>query len=474
MAKKKMTLEEKLEEAIVKEIPYKVPKNWIAVKFGSILNFEKGKKPKLLLDKFEEGAIPYVTINCFQTGKAQQYTFLSETNRLCTEDDILIVWDGARAGLVGKGIKGALGSTLCRVNSFNINKKYLYYYFESKYDLINKNTKGTGIPHVNPSFVNEMCFNLPPIKEQERIVEKIESLFDKLDKAKELIEEAREEFKNRKAAILEKAFEGKFTEKYRKRRYSDNTEALLLSKKYYNSILTKKEMKIMGELQVNTNVIEGLGWLNTFIGALCKVSNGATPSRKILEYWNGEIPWVSSGEVDNCRIKFTKEAITEKGFDNSSVKLLKKGTVLIAMIGEGKTRAQSAILDIDATINQNIAAIDTANKQLLPEFLYYWLIFNYKKNRNIGNGTGPKALNCQRVRELRIKVPNIDEQKEIVRILDKLLEDESKIEELTNLEEQIELIKKSILAKAFRGELGTNNPEEDSARELLKEILSNK
>ena len=68
-------------------------------------------------------------------------------------------------------------------------------------------------------------------------------------------------------------------------------------------------------------------------------------------------------------------------------------------------------------------------------------------------------------------IPSIEEQNEIVRILDKLLEEESKIEELTTLEEQIELIKKSILAKAFRGQLGTNCEEDESALELLKEII---
>ena len=75
MAKKKMTLEEKLEEAIVKDAPYEVPDNWINVKLNSIVKFEKGKKPKILIDDFEDKAIPYVTIKYFQTKEADQYTF---------------------------------------------------------------------------------------------------------------------------------------------------------------------------------------------------------------------------------------------------------------------------------------------------------------------------------------------------------------------------------------------------------------
>ena len=235
MAKKKMTLEEKLEEAIVKDAPYEVPDNWINVKLNSIVKFEKGKKPKILIDDFEDKAIPYVTIKYFQTKEADQYTFETETNRLCKEDDILIVWDGARAGLIGTGVKGALGSTLCNIRFDDINKKFMYYYFLSKYDLINSNTKGTGIPHVDPSYLDTLVLSIPPLKEQQRIVDRIESLFEKLDKAKELIEEARDDFEKRKSAVLEKAFRGELTKEWRKESYiNSNLMELLLNQ--YNKL----------------------------------------------------------------------------------------------------------------------------------------------------------------------------------------------------------------------------------------------
>ncbi|MBM7834926.1 restriction endonuclease subunit S [Clostridium sardiniense] len=474
MAKKKVTLEEKLEDSIVKDVSYEVPDNWVNVKLNSIVKFEKGKKPKLLIEKFEDNAIPYVTIKYFQTKEADQYTFETETNRLCDEDDILIVWDGARAGLIGTGVQGALGSTLCKIKFNCMNKKFMYYYFVSKYNLINANTKGTGIPHVDSTYLEKLTLGIPPLKEQQRIVDKIESLFEKLDKAKELIEEARDGFEKRKSAILEKAFRGKLTEKWRKTNIISENRILAEINKFYCNRLSKRDMEILCDFQSKIDeyeMIKDSKWVKCCIGAIGKVSNGSTPSRKNEAFWNGTIPWVSSGEVRNNRIKYTKEYITEDGFNNSSVKLLSKGSVLIAMIGEGKTRGQSSILDIESTTNQNIAAIDLSHENILSEFLWYWLQYNYKKNRDSGNGTGPKALNCQKVRELDFILPPKNEQKEIVRILDKILGEESKIEELTQLETQIELIKKSILAKAFRSELGTNNSEEISAIELLNNIL---
>ena len=141
-------------------------------------------------------------------------------------------------------------------------------------------------------------------------------------------------------------------------------------------------------------------WQYCEVNTIGNVYNGSTPSRKVNEYWNGNISWVSSGEVANTRIAFTKERITKNGFENSSVKLFPKGTVLLAMIGEGKTRGQSAILDIESTCNQNVAAVVINHGLVLSEYLFYWFSMQYERNRGVGSGSGPKALNCQRVREL--------------------------------------------------------------------------
>lgn len=435
MAKKKMTLEEKLEDAIVKDVSYEVPENWVNVKLNSVVKFEKGKKPKILIDDFVEKAIPYVTIKYFQTKEADQYTFETETNRVCNEDDILIVWDGARAGLIGTGVQGALGSTLCNIKFKYINKKFMYYYFFSKYDLINSNTKGTGIPHVDTTYLDTLVLGIPPLKEQQRIVDKIESIFEKLDKAMELIEEARDDFEKRKSAILEKAFRGKLTEDWR----------------YKNSIRNK--------------------WKKDKLKNIAKITSGGTPSRKHPEYFNGNIPWIKTGEIIWNRIYDSEEHITQDAIENSSAKLIPEGAVLVAMYGQGLTRGRAAILEKNACTNQAVCAL-IPNDVILNHYLYYYFMSNYWRFRQLAKGGNQENLSGKVIGEFEIEIPSIEEQKEIVRILDKILEEESRIEELTELEEQIELIKKSMLAKAFRGQLGTNCEEEDSALELLKEILS--
>lgn len=294
-----------------------------------------------------------------------------------------------------------------------------------------------------------------------------------MDQAKDLIQEALDSFETRKAAILHQAFTGQLTKKWREAHSNIKNTTLHDIKEYAEGLPKKQKNQILNaQVFVKTKELNDANiWYECTIGAAGLVTNGSTPSRACLEYWNGDIPWVSSGEVRNNIIGFSKECISQKGYENSSVKLLPKGTVLIAMIGEGKTRGQSAVLDIPATTNQNIAAIIIDHGYISSRFLWYWLKKEYQNNREKGNGTGPQALNCQRVRDLKFVLTSFPEQQEIVRILDDFFVKEQAAKDLCDLIDQIDTIKKTILGKAFRGKLGTNVAEEESAVELLERCL---
>ncbi|MGZ3382969.1 MAG: restriction endonuclease subunit S, partial [Isosphaeraceae bacterium] len=105
-------------------------------------------------------------------------------------------------------------------------------------------------------------------------------------------------------------------------------------------------------------------WVWATIGQLFDVFVGATPSRGNPGFWNGDIPWVSSGEVAFGRIRDTREKITNEGLGNPQTRLHPAGTVMLAMIGEGKTRGQAAILDIPAAHNQNCASIRVSDTEI--------------------------------------------------------------------------------------------------------------
>ena len=430
------------------EVPYELPEGWKWIKQNEVCKLTDGEK----LSGIE---YPYLEVKYLRGTKEKVF---QSSGKFVIKGTKVILVDGENSGEVFSVPEdGFMGSTFKALSIQNVNEKYLQLFITTKKDLYRNNKKGSAIPHLNKELFFNMPFPLPPtLTEQQRIVNRIESMFAKLDEAKEKAQNVVDSFETRKAAILHQAFTGKLTAKWRAEN-GVNANTVLEEIFQYSQKLSKKDFENICLYQNKAKEVELADkaiWKKCQIGAIGIVTNGSTPSRKIKEYWNGNIPWVSSGEVSNNIIKFTNELISQEGFDNSSVKLLPIGTVLIAMIGEGKTRGQSSILSIEATTNQNIAAIIIEHGFIEPNFLWYWLQSQYKKNRSAGAGSGPQALNCQRVRELDFIVPTLPEQQEIVRILDTVLEKERVAKEAAEkVVEQIDLLKKSILARAFRGEL---------------------
>lgn len=196
------------------------------------------------------------------------------------------------------------------------------------------------------------------------------------------------------------------------------------------------------------------GWVWTSIGQAFEVCIGATPSRGKSEYWNGTIPWVSSGEVAFCRIRSTRETITDLGLKNTSTALHRPGTILLGMIGEGKTRGQVAILDIEACNNQNSAAIRVADTEVLPQYVYSFLECEYESTRKRGSGGNQPALNKSRVGQIVFPLPPIAEQRQIVVEVERCLSivDGVNAQLDTNLL-RADRVRRSILMKAFSGRL---------------------
>ncbi|CZJ09114.1 restriction endonuclease [Legionella pneumophila] len=192
-----------------------LPLSWESVKLGVFVESEKGKKPKRQSpDKTKQFGLPYIDIEAFENGNVKSWTD-GDGCRLCSESDFLMVWDGSRSGLVGKGMKGALGSTLVRINFPGMHNQYAYYFLLSKYQEINTRAKGSGTPHVDPDLLWNYSFPIAPLNEQKRIVAKIEELFSELDNGIAALKTAQEQLKVYRQAILKHAFEGKLTAKWR-------------------------------------------------------------------------------------------------------------------------------------------------------------------------------------------------------------------------------------------------------------------
>jgi type I restriction enzyme S subunit len=398
-------------------------------------------------------------------------------------------------GAVAAGLRNGLGCGTTEVHIIRplagIPPHFLYYFLaQTKIRSLAKDsfTGTAGQSRVPATFVEQVELPLAPLPEQQRIVQRLQKILPKVDECQDRLAKIPVLLKRFRQSILAAGFSGRLTADWRKENAEPETGATLIDRirekrrALAGSTKEKNQIDEAFEAEVATtndelNIPES--WIACHIGAIATVVNGSTPSRKNASFWLGDIPWVSSGEVRNNVITTTREQITKAGYENSSVRMLPPGTVLLAMIGEGKTRGQTAVLQIEATINQNIAAILLTHGLVEPRFLWRWFQFQYEATRERGSGSGPQALNCQRVRELPCVLPPLGEQTAIVRRIESFLALADRIEaRYKEAHARTNSLGQSILAKAFHGELVPTEAQLaeaqgrsfESAEELLERI----
>ncbi|ADL50876.1 restriction endonuclease subunit S [Clostridium cellulovorans] len=455
MAKKNLTLEEKLEDAIVKDVPYEVPENWVWSNLKSIADLVTGNTPSKNNEEFYGGKIPFIKPTDLNQGRILNSSTETLSNIGATKARILpkgstaVCCIGATIGKVAYlNVEGATNQQINSIIPKKIYNLYVYYYTLSSYfhDTLIENSSSTTLPIINKSRMGELLIPLPPLKEQQRIVNRIENLFEKLDKAKELIEEAREGFEKRKAAITSKAFRGILN-------YRKGEKVNPINEGFY-------------KLPYN--------WKWTKLEDICeKITDGTHNSPKSYEY--GDYKYVTAKNIKEWGIDLSSITYVTK---KEHIPIYKRCDVKygdILYIKDGATTGIATINELteEFSLLSSVALI-RVGKCIDNKYLYYILNSFEIKKRILESvkGVAITRLTLKKINDIIIPLPPLEEQKEIVKILDKLLEEESKIKELTQLEDQINLIKKSILAKAFRGQLGTNCEEDESALELLKKILS--
>ena len=441
-----LSIEEKLEQALVVPgyEPYKIPDNWCWTSFKNVAEVVTGGTPSKKHKEYYGNVFPFFKPADLNTGRnvsiASEY--LSEegkkVSRVIPAKSTLVCCIGS----IGKsGFLEIEGSTNQQINSAipKIEPLYLYYYVNTDC-FINQlwsKSSATTISIVNKTKMEECYFPLAPLPEQQRIVERIESLFSKLDEAKEKAQEVIDSFEARKAAILHKAFSGELTAKWR---------------------------------EENGVGIES--WERKRISECCKLGSGGTPSRKKTNYYTGDIPWIKTGEINWNTVNYSEESITQEAIDNSSAKVYAPGAVLVAMYGMGITRGKAAILGIEAATNQAVCVLQP-KEYLFNRYLYFFFMCNYWDIREQAVGGNQLNLSATIIGKLNIDIPNLEEQYVITELLDSIIEKEYQTKQIAeSVIDQIDTMKKAILSRAFRGVLETNDPEDGSAVELLKEILS--
>lgn len=443
--KKQLTIEEKLQNALVpkEEQPYKIPSNWCWGILGEITSVIGGGTPSSKINEYyDNGDIAWITPSDLSN---YNNMYISKGKKMITKLGLM----KSSAKLLPKGTvclssRAPIGYVVIAKNELSTNQgfksflpskvfksEYLYWYLKSIKHILEAKASGTTFLELSAKKAGEVEIPLPPINEQQRIVNRIESLFVKLDRAKELIENTLAQFEQNKMAILHKAFTGELTAKWRKENNID-----LSSWKKCELKEVFKVVKDKYNPQTENQIVNYIGLEN-------------------IETSKGIISKNNSSEVKSIKTKFKKDDVLY-----------------------GKLRPylnKHDVVNFDGICSTDILVF-RFNDINTAKYINYYFNLPMFIQYAVENSSG---INLPRVSEktiskYKISLPTIGEQQEIVNILDNLLAKYNKIKNLEQQLEKIELLKKAILAKAFRGELGTNNPDEESAENLLKEILAEK
>ena len=189
-------------------------------------------------------------------------------------------------------------------------------------------------------------------------------------------------------------------------------------------------------------------WKEYRIGELIEtIFSGGTPNTKNSDYWNGSLPWLSSGETRNRYINVTEKTITNSGAQNSSTRQALKGDVVMASAGQGYTRGQVSFLNIDTFINQSAIAIRANEKALDKKFLFYNLSSRYEELRAISDSNSIRgSITTKMVKSMNIRIPDLNTQRAIANVLSSI---DDKIETSKQINHHLEQMAQAIFKSWF-------------------------
>ena len=387
-----------------------VPDDWGIVKFGEVSNnFDSKRVPIKAGDRQglqgeypyfgAQGIIDHINDYIFDG----QYLLIAEDgeNVKSRKNDIAFIvngkfWVNNHAHIV-------------QANSES-NIHFLKYFLNSI--SISEYVTGMAQPKLNKSKLNSILVSLPPLPEQQKIADILSTVDDKISSIENQIQQTEQLKKGLMAKLLTEGI--------------GHTEF--------------KDTKI-GRVPKSWDVVQ--------VSEICDTTSGGTPNRSIENYWNGSIPWVKTGEIQYNLITTTDETITESGLKNSSAKIVPEGSIIMAMYGQGKTRGKVAILGIEASLNQACLAI-ICKEKIYNTYLYHHFYSNYEKMRSVSQEGSQKNLSATLIKEMRVALPPIQEQKQIASILSTV---DDKLDVLHNKKSSYSTLKKGLMAKLLTGQM---------------------
>lgn len=477
------------------EHPYKLPNGWLWVKMESICDVRDGTHDSPI---YYETGFPLITSKNLKDGQLdfENVKYISKADLDLINirskvdiDDILY----AMIGTIGNPVivkdassdKYAIKNVALFKPKNSIFPNFLYFYLKSSTytGLIEKDLKGSTQKFIPLGKFRASVITLPPLPEQKRIVGKLDSLLGKIKEAKALISEAKESFANRRSAILHKAFTGELTANWRAENQTEMTGCELITSVIAakKKILSNKKAQKLSKLEKNSINIEYQKNNMVSTWATVKLDNLVYISARIgwkglkAEEYTKEGPLFLSVRSLNYGYQVVyNEAyhISNERFEESPEIMLQNDDILLCKDGAGIGKIGIVKnLNEKCTVNSSLLVV-RPQEAFIPEFLFYFFLGNefQKIVKERITGSAIPHLFQRDIKEFLLPLPPLSEQKEIVRRIDDLLKAETEAKELLEMDEQLDLIEKAVLSKAFRGELDTQDASDEPAVELLKRL----
>jgi type I restriction enzyme S subunit len=346
--------------------------------------------------------------------------------------------------------------------------------------------RGVGMNNISLGDVNNIVLPLPPLPEQHRIVAKLEALLAQVNRSKDHLAKVPLLIKRFRQSVLAAACSGRLTEDWRREHPDVEPASELLNRireeriRRYEEECQKAEVEGRKKPKKPKNIepqvvdTEGLpelpeGWVWTKLGDVNETTSGGTPKRSNKDYYGGDIPWLKSGELEDNVITKAEETITELGLKKSSAKIFPTGTLLIALYGA--TVGKTGKLAIESATNQAICGVFNDDLVFYDRYLWHYLISF--RNNLIEKSFGGAQPNISQgiIQNLNVPLPSLAEQRVIVEKVETLFHFADEVEQrVAATTTHTNHLTQSILARAFRGELVPQDPNDAPASVLLERI----
>lgn len=442
-----------------------LPTGWASAPVGELFSSHGGGTPSRGIAGYWNGNILWLSSGDIKAAtisesseKITKRGLQESTARLCRPGSVLVV---VRSGILKHTLPVAILRREASINqdikAFDcgddrLNRWLALAWRASARDLLSENREGTTVQSVKMDTLCSFDLHVPPLAEQKRIVAKVEKLLAKVDASRARLDKTSEILKRFRQSVLVAACSGRLTADWRNE---------------------KSSLPIVPPVNIgmpeNTSCVSSWAWKK--LSKLARLESGHTPRKTILEYWqNGDVPWICLQDIRAANGKAITDTVlcpTMKGIDNSSARMLPAGTVVFSRdISVGYV----TIMGRDMATSQHFANW-ICGPNLNNRFLMYALMASRHHLMSSQQGSTVGTIYMPALEEFHMLKPPLPEQREIVRRVEELFALADRLEaRVGKTRGQVEKLTQSILAKAFRGELVPQNPNDEPAEKLLARI----